>query len=52
MEVLVFPKTLQACAVSVRENAAVVIRGRVSYKEDEASKLLAEDRRLSSRKLE
>ena len=42
MEVLVFPKTLQACAVSVRENAAVVIRGRVSYKEDEASKLLAD----------
>ena len=42
MEVLVFPKTLQACAVSVRENAAVVIRGRVSYKEDEAGKLLAD----------
>ena len=42
MEVLVFPKTLQACAGNVRENAAVVIRGRISYKEDEGSKLLAD----------
>ena len=42
MEVLVFPKTLQACAVSVREMRRLSFRGRVSYKEDEASKLLAD----------
>lgn len=43
MEVLAFPKILLKCAEAVRENAVVVVSGRVSYKEDEASKIIAEE---------
>ena len=42
MEVLVFPKVLEANPAAVRENNVVVVKGRVSYKEDEASKVLAD----------
>lgn len=42
IEVLAFPKILLQCSEAVRENAVVVISGRVSYKEDEASKIIAE----------
>lgn len=42
MEVLVFPKVLIQCADAVRENAVVLIDGRVSIKEEEGAKLLAE----------
>ena len=43
IEVLAFPKILLKCSQAVRENAVVVISGRVSYKEDEASKVIAEE---------
>ncbi len=43
MEVIAFPKVLLDCSESIRDNAVVVIRGRVSYKEDEPSKLVAEE---------
>ena len=42
MEVIVFPKVLDAFRDSLHENAVVVIDGRLSVREDEASKLLAE----------
>ena len=42
MEVLAFPKVLEASAEAVRDNAVVVISGRVSYKEEEPGKLLAD----------
>ncbi|MEG1698052.1 MAG: DNA polymerase III subunit alpha [Oscillospiraceae bacterium] len=42
MEVIVFPKVLLASTAAVRDNAVVVIRGRISVKEDEPPKLLAE----------
>ncbi len=42
MEVVVFPKVLRTCMEAVSENGVVVIKGRVSVKEDEAPKLLAE----------
>ena len=42
MEVIVFPKVLDAFRDSQHENAVVVIDGRLSVREDEASKLLAE----------
>ena len=42
MEVLVFPKILLTCSEAIRDNAVVVINGRVSYKEDDATKVLAE----------
>ena len=42
MEVLAFPKVLLAASEAVHDNAAVVIKGRVSYKEDEPSKLIAD----------
>ena len=41
MEVLAFPKVLLAASEAVHDNAVVVIKGRVSYKEDEPSKLIA-----------
>ena len=43
MEILVFPKVLMNCRDALQENAVVVITGRVSVKEDEAAKLLAEN---------
>nr|MBP8855829.1 DNA polymerase III subunit alpha [Oscillospiraceae bacterium] len=42
MEVILFPKVLLASATAVQDNAVVVVRGRISIKEDEAPKLLAE----------
>ncbi len=42
MEVIVFPQVLDAFRDSLHENAVVVIDGRLSVREDEASKLLAE----------
>ena len=42
MEVLAFPKVLLAASEAVHDNAVVVITGRVSYKEDEPSKLIAD----------
>ena len=42
MEVLAFPKVLLAASEAVHDNAVVVLKGRVSYKEDEPSKLIAD----------
>lgn len=42
MEVLAFPKVLLAASEAEHDNAVVVIKGRVSYKEDEPSKLIAD----------
>ena len=42
MEILVFPKVLANCREALKENAVVVITGRVSVKEEEAAKLVAE----------
>lgn len=42
MEALVFPKTLMECHAFLKENEAVVLRGRVSAKEEEAPKIIVE----------
>ena len=42
MEVIVFPKVLEQYRDSLRDNAVVVLSGRLSVREDEAAKLLAE----------
>lgn len=42
IEVLVFPRVLLECRDALQDNAVVVLRGRVSVKEDEPAKLLAE----------
>ncbi|MGN0708136.1 MAG: DNA polymerase III subunit alpha [Faecalibacterium sp.] len=42
MEVIVFPRTLDTCRDALQENAVVVIDGRLSVREDEPSKLMAE----------
>ena len=42
MEVIVFPKTLDAYRDAIQENAVVVIEGRLSVREDEPAKLMAE----------
>ena len=42
MEMLVFPKIYAECRAWLQENAVIVIQGRVSYKEDEGTRLLAE----------
>ncbi|MCI2046665.1 MAG: DNA polymerase III subunit alpha [Faecalibacterium sp.] len=42
MEVIVFPRTLEQCRDALQDNAVVVLSGRVSVREDEPSKLLAE----------
>lgn len=42
MEVLVFPKILLNCREALKENEVVVVTGRVSVKDDEATKLIAE----------
>ena len=42
MEVIVFPKVLDTYRDALHENAVVVIDGRLSVREDEASKLLAD----------
>ena len=42
IEVIVFPKTLDKVRESLKEDALVVIKGRVSIKEDELPKLICE----------
>lgn len=42
MELLVFPKTLTEYGDAIFDNAVVVVRGKVSVKEDEAAKLVAD----------
>ena len=42
MEVVVFPRVLDTFRDALQENAVVVIDGRVSVREDEAAKLLAD----------
>ena len=42
MEVIVFPRVLDAFRDALKENAVVVIEGRLSVREDEPSKLMAE----------
>ena len=42
MEIIVFPKVLDTYRDFIKENAVVVIDGRLSVREDEPSKLLAE----------
>ncbi|NLW78919.1 MAG: DNA polymerase III subunit alpha [Ruminococcaceae bacterium] len=43
MEALIFPRVLMEANAVVKENAAVVIRGRISVKEEEEPKLIAEN---------
>ena len=43
MELLVFPKVLTQCGSAIYDNAVVVVRGRVSVKEEEAAKLIADE---------
>lgn len=43
MELLVFPRVLTDCGSAIYDNAVVVVRGRVSVKEDEGSKLLVDE---------
>ena len=42
MEIIVFPKVLEACRDALVDNAVVVITGRVSVREDEPPKLIAD----------
>ncbi len=42
MEILIFPKTLADCRDALQDNAVVVVSGRVSVKEEEPAKLLAD----------
>ncbi|MEG2769751.1 MAG: DNA polymerase III subunit alpha, partial [Oscillospiraceae bacterium] len=42
MEMVVFPKTLMDCNDAISDNAVVVVHGKVSVKEDENAKILAE----------
>ena len=43
MELLVFPRVFAACRGILQENAVVIAQGRVSYKEDEGTRLLVEN---------
>lgn len=43
MEILIFPKVLERCREALRENAVVVITGRVSVREEENAKLVANE---------
>ena len=43
MELLVFPKVLTQYGSAIYDNAVVVVRGRVSVKEEEAAKLIADE---------
>lgn len=43
MEVVVFPRILQQYGDAIFDNAVVVLKGRISVKEDEAAKLLADE---------
>ena len=42
-EVIVFPKTLEECRLHIREGNVVLIRGRVSMREDEDTKIVCEN---------
>lgn len=42
MEIIVFPKVLESCRDALQDNAVLVIEGRVSVREEENAKLLAE----------
>ena len=42
MEIIVFPKVLEKCRDSLQENQVLIIEGRVSCREEENAKLLAE----------
>ena len=42
MEIIVFPKVLADCRSALQDNAVVVINGRVSVKDEENAKLVAE----------
>lgn len=43
LELVIFPKTLERCNSLVHEDLLVVVRGRVSIKEDEDAKILCEE---------
>ncbi len=43
MEVIIFPKTLETCRDALQENAVVVVDARLSVREDEPAKLLAQE---------
>jgi DNA polymerase-3 subunit alpha len=43
MEALIFPKTLMEANQVVKENAVVIVRGRISAKEEEEPKLVADE---------
>lgn len=43
IEILVFPKTYQKCSRFIQEDSIVKIKGRVSVKEDEQPKIIAEE---------
>lgn len=43
MELVVFPKTLEKCNSLIHEDLMVVVKGRLSFKEDEEPKLLCEE---------
>jgi len=43
IEVIIFPKILDKCKEIIREDGLIIVKGRVSIREDEAPKILAED---------
>ena len=43
IEVVIFPKVLEKCISFIAEDSLVIVSGRVSVKEDEQPKILAED---------
>lgn len=43
IEVLVFPKTYQKCSKIIMEDNIVIVKGRVSIKEEEQPKIIAEE---------
>lgn len=43
VEMIVFPQKLEECSRLLKENNIVVVRGRVSVKEDEAAKVICND---------
>lgn len=43
IEIVIFPKVLEKCISFINEDAMVVVKGRVSIREDEQPKILCED---------
>ncbi|MGL4989578.1 MAG: OB-fold nucleic acid binding domain-containing protein [Sarcina sp.] len=43
LELIVFPKTLERCNSLMHDDSFIVVRGRVSFKEDEEAKILCEE---------